>query len=286
MNDKNTVFYPKSLLNCRGKILDLAAPNVMGILNVTPDSFYDGGNIKDTTDALRRCEMMLTEGATIIDIGGMSTKPAALGVHLEQELNRVIPVIEAIAKRFPEAVISIDTVKAKVAEEAVNAGAAMVNDVSAGEMDAAMFDAVAKLQVPYIMMHMQGTPATMQMDPQYGDVTQEVISYFIPKLNQLQKLGLNDILVDPGFGFGKTVEHNFTLLQQLDRLDILGVPKVIGLSRKSMICKVLKKNPADALNGTTALHSLALLKGANILRVHDVKEAVEVIKLMGQFENV
>lgn len=285
MNDKNTVFYKKALLNCRGKILDLSTPKVMGILNTTPDSFFDGGKYTVLDGALARAEQMVAEGASIIDIGGVSTKPGANEVTESDELQRLIPVVETVAKRFSEVVVSVDTFRAKVAYEAVAVGAGMVNDIGAGELDGDMFETVAQLKVPYIMMHMQGTPATMQQNPVYDDVTQEVLDFLIARLNILKSLMLNDVIVDPGFGFGKTVEHNFALLRQLDRFNILGVPVLVGLSRKSMICKVLKKNPDQALNGTTALHSLALLKGADILRVHDVKEAMEVVKLMQAYAN-
>jgi dihydropteroate synthase len=279
MAAKNTYFSKKTLLNCNGKLVDISTPKVMGILNVTPDSFYDGGRYLTNNNALQQVDKMIKEGATFIDIGGMSTKPGAAKVGVEEELKRVIPLVEEVARNFPEVVVSIDTVRGKVAKAAIEAGAGMVNDISAGSMDKAMFKILPLLNVPYILMHMQGTPQTMQDNPQYSNVTVELMDFFIPIINRLKLAGVKDIMIDPGFGFGKTVEHNYTLLNELDQLQVLGLPVVVGLSRKSMICKVLKKDPKDALNGTTALHSLAILKGVSILRVHDVREAVEVIQL-------
>lgn len=282
MGDKNTGFYGKTTINCRGRLLDLSTPRVMGILNLTPDSFFADSRHKITDELLLSCEKMLTDGADILDIGGVSTRPGAEEVGEEEELARVIPAIEAIAKRFPEAILSIDTYRAKVAIEAVGAGAGLVNDISAGRFDAQMYATVAQLQVPYILMHMQGAPATMQQNPQYNNVVLEVLDYLIAEVAKLRALGVNDIVLDPGFGFGKTVEHNFQLLQGLHALEISGLPILAGLSRKSMICRSLNVKPADALNGTTALNTIALLKGAKILRVHDVKEALECVKLVGQ----
>jgi dihydropteroate synthase len=229
---------------------------------------------------------MLTDGADILDIGGVSTRPGAEAVGEEEELARVTPAIEAIAKRFPEAILSIDTFRAKVAKEAVQAGAGVINDVSAGRFDAEMYATVAQLQVPYILMHMQGTPANMQHNPQYDNIVLEVLDYLVTEVAKLRALGLNDIILDPGFGFGKTVEHNFQLLQGLDALKITGLPVLAGLSRKSMICRTLNIKPSDALNGTTALNTIALMQGAKILRVHDVKEAVECVKLVGSLTPV
>jgi len=274
----------KTLLNCRGQLLDLSSPQVMGIINVTPDSFYDSGKLKSGNDVLLLCEMMLKEGAVILDVGGMSTRPGADEVSEHEELKRVIPMIELIHKNFSEAIISVDTWRSKIAEEAVNAGASIVNDISAGRFDENFLPTVSKLKVPYILMHIQGTPQTMQRDPTYNDVVKEVFDFLKEKVFHLHQLGIQDIIVDPGFGFGKTVEHNFQLLNHLEVFKILGLPILAGLSRKSMICKVLKVNPDKALNGTTALNAIALMKGTLLLRVHDVKEAREVIELIEMFK--
>lgn len=285
MTDKNTAICIKTTINCRGVLLDLSTPRVMGILNLTPDSFFADSRHKITDDLLRSCEKMLTDGADILDVGGVSTRPGATEVGEVEELQRVVPAIEAIAKRFPDAIISVDTFRAKVAQEAVGAGASIVNDVSAGKFDEAIYETVAKLQVPYILMHMQGTPATMQSSPQYDNVVLEVLDFLVSETAKLRALGINDIVLDPGFGFGKTVEHNFQLLQGLQALHISGLPVLAGLSRKSMVCRTLGIKPEEALNGTTVLNTIALLKGANILRVHDVKEAVECVRLVGQSKN-
>jgi len=256
----------------------------MGIINVTPDSFYDTGKLKSDSDLLSLSEKMLNEGTAILDIGGTSTRPGAKEIPEEEELKRVIPAINSIHKKFPDAIISIDTWRSKVAEEAVKAGASIVNDISAGRFDENFLTTISKLKVPYVLMHIQGTPNTMQENPQYNDVVKEVFDFLKEKILQLNQLGIHDIVIDPGFGFGKTVEHNFELLSHLDVFKILGLPILAGLSRKSLICKVLKVNPDKALNGTTALNAIALMKGAKILRVHDVKEAREVIELMSMFK--
>ncbi len=269
----------KTTLNCRGRLLDLSSPIVMGILNVTPDSFYDGGRYDDMSAILNRAEKMLEEGATIIDIGGMSSRPGAKEVPVNEELKRSIPVVKAIRERFPECFISIDTVWAEVARQAVDAGADMVNDISSGSMDDALIPAIGQLGVPYILMHMQGKPQTMQNNPQYDNVITDILDFFIHKTNELRENGIQDIVIDPGFGFGKTVEHNYTILRNMSDFQILDLPILAGLSRKSMIYKVLETTPDKALNGTTALHMTALQNGAKILRVHDVREAVEVVKL-------
>ncbi len=283
MTDKNTAICVKTTINCRGRLLDLSTPRVMGILNVTPDSFFADSRHKILDDLLRSCEKMLTDDADMLDVGGVSTRPGAAEVSVEEELARVVPSIEAIAQRFPEAIISIDTYRARVAEAAVQAGGGIINDISAGKLDDAMYTTIAQLQVPYILMHMQGTPATMQQDPQYDNVVNEVLDFLVAEVAKLRALGVHDIILDPGFGFGKTVEHNFQLLQGLEALKITGLPVLVGLSRKSMICRTLGLKPADALNGTTALNTIALLKGAKILRVHDVKEAVECVRLVNQY---
>ncbi len=280
--DKTTYFYPNKTLRLGDSLLDLSTPAVMGILNVTPDSFFDGGNFSNIDAALRHTELLISEGADIIDIGGMSTKPGAIPISPEEELLRVIPVIEAIRKKFENIPISIDTVYGKVAQESLNAGANMINDVSAGNMDPEILAVASNGKVPYVLMHMQGTPETMQVEPQYTNVTKEVFDFFIAKVQTLNARGINDIIIDPGFGFGKTTEHNYLLAKNLDVLKQTGLPIMVGISRKSMVCKVLKVNPEKALNGSTALHAILLLKGADILRVHDVKEAKEVIKIVSQ----
>ncbi len=270
-------------INCKGNLIDLTTPKVMGILNVTPDSFYDGGRFSSDTIILNQVEKMLNEGATFIDVGGQTTKPTANLISAEEELKRVIPVVESILKKFPESILSIDTFYAKVAEESVKAGAALINDVSAGNLDENMLPTIAKLQVPYIMMHMRGTPQTMQQLTQYDDLLKEVMFYFSEKINVARSLGINDLIVDPGFGFAKTVEQNFELFSKLELFQMLELPVLVGISRKSMIYKTLETTPENALNGTTVLNTLALSKGANILRVHDVKEAVECVKLLNKF---
>ena len=277
---------PKRTLNCSGRLVSLEKPLVMGILNVTPDSFFDGGKHTQLDAQLKQAEKMLKEGATFIDVGGMSSRPGAEVITVEEELKRVIPTVEAIAVQFPEALVSIDTVNSKVAREAVTAGACMVNDISAGVFDQALYPTVDDLQVPYILMHMQGKPASMQDQPTYTDVVQEVLDFFIQEVGKLRALGVKDLIIDPGFGFGKTVAHNFTLLKKMHVFKMLDLPILAGVSRKSMICKVLKINPIDALNGTTALHLVSLQQGAKMLRVHDVKEAMEVIRLWEQLEKI
>ncbi len=266
-------------INCKGKLLNLDSPIVMGILNVTPDSFYDGGNLSNQNDIIAKAGQMLRDGATILDIGGYSSKPGAKEVSEEEELIRVIPTIQLIVKEFPEAIISIDTFRSSVARESIRAGASIINDISAGELDSNMFTTVKELQVPYCLMHMQGNPQNMQNKPTYKNVVTEVFYSLADKVEKLKELGVNDILIDPGFGFGKTIEHNYEILNNLNHFSWLNLPILVGVSRKSMIHKVLNISPSEALNGTTTLHSFALLGGANILRVHDVKEAKETIML-------
>jgi len=266
-------------LNCNRRLLDISTPIVMGILNVTPDSFYDGGRYKDLDAILKQAEKMLQEGAKIIDVGGMSSRPRSLKVPINEELKRVVSSIKAIRERFPDTFISIDTVWAKVAQEAVGAGADIVNDISAGSMDEALISTVGALGVPYILMHIQGTPQTMQNEPHYEDVATDILDFFIKKIAELHQNGIHDIVLDPGFGFGKTIEHNYTILKKMSIFQITDLPLLAGISRKSMIYKVLNTTPDKALNGTTALNMIALQNGANILRVHDVREAVEVIDL-------
>lgn len=266
-------------INCKGRLLALENPVIMGILNVTPDSFYDGGKFSNLDETLRQVERMLKEGATIIDVGGMSSKPGAEIISVDTEKQRVLPVLERATREFPEAIFSVDTIRGVVAEQAIAAGAHMINDISAGKLDGAMYDTVARLGVPYILMHMRGTPKNMQQQTQYDDVVQEILGFLTTEVGHLRDLGVVDLIIDVGFGFGKTVNQNYQLLQSIPIFKVLDCPILVGLSRKSMICKVLNVKPAAALNGTSVLHLAALQNGAKILRVHDVREAVEVIKL-------
>ena len=269
-------------LNCNGKLVDVSSPKVMGILNITPDSFFDGGKYNNETDILQQVEKMLSEGATFIDVGAYSSRPGATHISETEEVQRIIPIIELLVENFPEIIISVDTFRSNVAEKSVEAGAAIINDISGGKMDDNMFKTVAKLQVPYIMMHMLGTPQNMQQNPVYEDVTKEVISFFAAQISKLKQLKLNDIIIDVGFGFGKTIEHNYQLLKDLALFKNLGAPILAGISRKSMLYKPLEITPQLALNATTSANTIALLNGANILRVHDVKEAMEAIKIVEQ----
>jgi dihydropteroate synthase len=267
-------------INCRGQLVSLSTPKVMGILNLTPDSFFDGGKFNGVDNALHQTERMLNEGAAFIDVGGMSSRPGAAIISEEEELQRVVPVVQQMVKRFPDILISVDTIRARVAKETVEAGAVIVNDISAGRFDQAMLETVAALRAPFIAMHMQGLPANMQQNPVYENVVTEVTDFFVERINACRAAGIKDVILDPGFGFGKTVEHNYTLLRNLSYFQHLNCPLLVGVSRKSMITKVLNIKAADALNGTTALNTLALLNGAHILRVHDVKEAAEVVRLV------
>lgn len=266
-------------INCKGTLIDLSTPKVMGIFNITPDSFYDGGALKTDAALLSQAEKMLNEGATFLDIGGYSSRPGATDISVSEEVNRVIPAIELVLKNFPETLISIDTFRSEVAQKAIESGAAIINDISAGTVDEAMLSKVAQLQVPYVMMHMRGTPQTMQSLTDYENVTLDVLHYFSERIAAARVLGINDIIADPGFGFAKTIPQNFELLNNLELFKNLNVPLLIGISRKGMIYKTLNITPQEALNGTTSLNSIALLNGANILRVHDVKEAIEVVNL-------
>lgn len=271
-------------LNCKGRLLSLHRPVVMGILNVTPDSFYDGGRHFSQNAAIEQACKMWEEGASIIDVGGMSSRPGAEIIPLKEEIRRVIPVVRAIAEALPETVISVDTVQPELARLAVEAGASLVNDISAGSMVPGMYETVAALEVPYVLMHMKGTPQTMQQEANYRDVVEEVLDFLIAEVGRLRAIGVKDIILDPGFGFGKTIAHNFRLLQHLHVLQVLPFPVLAGISRKSMIYRTLGIGPEDALNGATALHIIALQQGASILRVHDVKEAVQTITLWEQLE--
>ncbi|WP_420320041.1 dihydropteroate synthase [Flagellimonas sp.] len=267
-------------INCKGTLVDLTTPKIMGILNLTPDSFYDGGRFKDDAPILKQVERMLNEGATFIDMGAFSSRPGAEHVVEDEELKRLLPIVELILENFPETLISIDTFRSKVASESLQRGAAMINNISAGNLDSDMFATIAEHQVPYIMMHLKGTPQSMQKKAVYDDLMKDLRFYFSVKVNEATEHKIKDVIIDPGFGFAKTTEQNYTLLNHLDLFKTFEVPLLIGLSRKSMIYKVLKSSPAEALNGTTALHTVALLRGANILRVHDVKEARECVELV------
>ena len=280
MSDKNTFFHQKLTLNVRGRLLDLSSPKVMGIVNITPDSFYDGGETLTIDKALEQTGKMLEEGATFIDIGAYSSRPNAQHISSEEEIERLIPALTAIVKEYPEAIISIDTFRAAVAKAAVESGAHIINDISGGEMDEDMFRTAADLQVPYILMHMKGTPQTMVSESQYSDIFDEVYQYFVTRIHTLKQLGVIDIILDPGFGFAKTADQSFELLGKMDQFKLLELPVLAGMSRKSMISKTLNTTAELALNGTTVANTIALLKGAKILRVHDVKEAMEAITIV------
>lgn len=272
-------------LNCNGQLVDLTIPKIMGIINITPDSFYDGGNTTVLRDVMAQAEKMIQHGATLLDIGGYSSRPGAKNVLENEELERVIPVIKALTREFPNTHLSVDTFRSTVAEKAVLAGATMVNDISGGLLDTNMLQTVAKLNVPYILMHMKGTPKTMGSLAQYENVTKEVLYYFSERIALARKAGINDIIADPGFGFAKTRTHNFEILKHLNLFKALDVPLLVGISRKSLIYKTLDTSPEGALNGTTVLNTVALQNGANLLRVHDVKEAKECVTLLQSVNN-
>ncbi len=276
---KDTFFCPKKTLNFRGKIKNLSSPLVMGVINITPDSFYDGGRYRNPLDAINLAGKYLDEGAQILDMGAASSRPGAGIIDPEKEQQRLLPALKAVLRQYPGAIVSVDTYHAGTARRALEAGAHMINDISAGSIDPAMFTTVAEYQVPYAIMHMQGTPSDMQKNPHYKHLLKEVATFFSEKTAQLKQAGVHDIILDPGFGFGKSLEHNYKLLESLDFFLISGLPLMVGFSRKSMINKILGTLPEQALNGTTVLNTLALVKGANILRVHDVKEAIEAIKI-------
>jgi dihydropteroate synthase len=269
-------------INCKGNLIDLSSPKVMGILNITPDSFFDGGKYKDEAAILNQVEKMLVEGATFIDVGAYSSRPGAAHISEEEELKRITPVIELLITKFPEIVISVDTFRSRIAKETVDGGAAIINDISGGNMDAKMFETVASLQVPYILMHMLGTPQNMQKNPVYDDVVKDIISFFAKQIFELHQLKLNDVIIDVGFGFGKTIAHNYQILKDLALFKSLDAPILAGVSRKSMLYKTLDISAQEALNATTSANTIALLNGANILRVHDVKEAIEAVKIVEQ----
>ena len=274
-----------STINCKGTLINLSTPKVMGIVNVTPDSFFDGGKLTNSNEIVLQVEKMLRDGATFIDLGGYSSKPGAEFVSEAEELNRVVPIVKVLVEKFPDILLSIDTFRSEVAKQAIENGAALINDISAGLLDENMLETIAKLQVPYIMMHMKGTPKTMQSFAKYDDLLKEMNFYFSERIAKARSFGLNDIIIDPGFGFAKTMEQNYELLQNLELLKFHDLPILAGISRKSMIYKALETSPENALNGTTFLHAFCLQKGANILRVHDVKEAVECVSLIRQLDN-
>jgi dihydropteroate synthase len=270
----------KNTVALNGRILDLSHPIVMGILNVTPDSFFDGGKYKTEKKVLKRAEDILEQGGSVIDIGALSTQPGSEAISTKEEIDRLLPAVKAVRKTFPEAFISIDTYRSWVALKVIeDCGPCMVNDVSGGDFDTHMFDTIGKLGVPYILMHMQGTPLKMQENPEYEDIIRDISFFFTDRVKRLTKAGVKDVIIDPGFGFGKTLEHNYELLNRLDSFKVFQLPLLIGVSRKSMIYKLLKSNPEEALNGTSVVNTLALMGGADILRVHDVKEATEAIRI-------
>lgn len=266
-------------INCKGQLIDLSTPKVMGILNVTPNSFFDGGKYKNESEIRSQVEKMLNDGATFIDIGAYSSKPNADFVSEAEELNRIVPIVNLILEHFPETLISIDTFRSEVAMACIENGAALINDISAGNLDDKMLETIAKYNVPYIMMHMRGTPQTMQTMTNYENIVKEILFYFSEKIAKARSLGINDLILDPGFGFAKTAEQNYEVLQKFDLFSMLELPILAGFSRKSMIYKPLNSNAESALNGTTTLNTIGLIKGAKILRVHDVKEAMECVTL-------
>lgn len=272
-------------INCAGKLVDLSTPKIMGILNVTPDSFYDGGVHNSDKKILKHVEKMLNDGAVFIDIGAYSSRPNGINIDENEELNRIVPALELVNNKFPETIISIDTFRSKVAETCLNSGASIINDISAGEMDKKMMKIVGKYKVPYVMMHMKGNPQNMMNKINYDKMLKEIIQYFSKKINQAISHKINDIIIDPGFGFAKDVNQNFDLLNNMDILKILEKPMMVGISRKSMIYKSLQTNAKESLNGTTVLNTISLIKGASILRVHDVKEANECVKLINALNN-
>jgi dihydropteroate synthase len=269
-------------INCKGQLIDLASPKVMGILNVTPNSFFDGGKYKTKSVILSQVEKMLSDGATFIDIGAYSSKPSAEFVSEKEELERIVPIVQLILEKFPKTLISIDTFRSEVAKACLENGAAIINDISAGNLDNKMLETIVKFNVPYIMMHMRGTPQTMQTMTNYENIVKEILFYFSERVAKARSYGINDLIIDPGFGFSKTVDQNYEVLQKLGLFEMLELPLLVGFSRKSMIYKALHSNAQEALNGTTVLNTIALTKGAKILRVHDVKEAIECVTLFNK----
>ncbi len=279
-------FYLKMTINCKGQLIDLTSPKVMGILNVTPNSFFDGGKYKNESEMLSQVGKMLADGAAFIDVGAYSSKPSAEFVSEEEELQRIVPIINLILEYYPETLISVDTFRSEVAKVCIENGAAIINDISAGNLDDKMLETVAKYNIPYIMMHMRGTPETMQKMTNYDNIVKAMLFYFSEKVAQARSLGINDLIIDPGFGFAKTLEQNYEVLQKMEFFEMLELPLLAGVSRKSMIYKALNSSADEALNGTTVLNTIALTKGAKILRVHDVKEAVECVTLFNKINNL
>ena len=271
-------------INLRGKLMNFSVPKIMGILNITPDSFYDGGRYNSKEKIQRQIEKMIISGVDIIDVGGYSSRPGAKDISIEDELNRVIPVIEIIKKKFPETIVSIDTFRSRVASEAIISGADIVNDISGGNLDSNMFETVSKHKVPYILMHMRGNPENMMSKTNYENVTKDVCKYFSQRIDKAHSYGINDVIIDPGFGFSKTTQQNYELLNNLEFFKEFQRPVIIGISRKSMIYKTLNITTDKALNGSSILNTISLMKGANILRTHDVKEAVECVKIVSQLK--
>lgn len=275
----------KMTINCKGNLIDLVTPKVMGILNVTPNSFFDGGKYKNESEILSQLEKMLTEGAAFIDVGAYSSKPNAAFVSEEEELSRIIPIVNLILKHFPETLLSIDTFRSEVAKVCIEEGAAIINDISAGNLDDKMLETISNYKVPYIMMHMRGTPQNMQTLTHYDTIVKEILFYFSEKVAKARSFGINDLIVDPGFGFAKTIDQNYEILRKLDLFQMLELPVLVGFSRKSMVYKPLNSSAQEALNGTTVLNTIALEKGSKILRVHDVKEAVECVTLFDKINS-
>lgn len=273
-------------INCKGNLIALDSPKVMGILNLTPDSFYDGGKYKNEQEIILQTEKMLTEGATFIDVGAYSSRPGATDISEEEEIKRLVPIVSMLIKEFPDILLSIDTFRSHVARESISAGAAMINDISAGNLDEKMMETVARLKVPYVMMHMRGTPKTMKNLNEYDNLLQEILFYFSEKIQQARALGINDLVVDPGIGFSKNSSQSFEILDKLELFKNIELPLLVGVSRKSLIYKTLETTPENALNGTSILNTIALCKGANILRVHDVKEAMECVSLISGLNGV
>ena len=271
-------------INCKGQLIDLITPKVMGILNVTPNSFFDGGKYKNESEMLSQVEKMLEEGATFVDIGAYSSKPSAEFVPEAEELQRIVPIVQLILKHFPETLISIDTFRSEVAKVCIENGAAIINDISAGNLDEKMLETIAKYNVPYIMMHLRGTPQTMQTMTHYENIVKEILFYFSERIAKARSIGINDLIIDPGFGFAKTLEQNYEVLQKMELFEMLELPLLAGFSRKSMIYKTLHSTAEEALNGTSVLNTISLTKGAKILRVHDVKEAMECVSLFNKMK--
>ena len=267
-------------INCRGKLIDLGTPKVMGILNLTPDSFYDGGRYSKESEILKRVEAMLIDGATFVDIGAYSSRPGAAHVSPEEERTRLLPALRTLLKEFKDLIVSVDTFRSQIARESIEAGASMINDISAGSLDEEMFETIAELQVPYVIMHMRGNPQTMQKETDYDNLVKEIILYFSERVFALRRLGVNDVIIDPGYGFSKTLEQNYELLGRSELLKSLDLPVLTGISRKSMLYRLLGTGPEEALAATLAAQTVALMKGTSILRVHDVREAVESIQII------